>query len=154
LDCNSWWKVKIKGESQEEDSPAGLVPAAYVEPVSPLLPIYLSNLNSLNQAGHTSVVKAMYDYEANAPGELSVKEDELLLVFDTEEDWLLVQSQKEGGKAGFVPGNYVEVILLAFSSLWNGLNIDRQPARKKPSLNQLPKSSFRLPYAFIVWLIN
>lgn len=29
----SWWKVKIKGESQEEDSPVGLVPAAYVEPV-------------------------------------------------------------------------------------------------------------------------
>jgi hypothetical protein len=33
--CNSWWKVKIKGESQEEDSPVGLVPAAYVEPVGP-----------------------------------------------------------------------------------------------------------------------
>ena len=30
----SWWKVKVKGESQEEGSPAGLVPAAYVEPVS------------------------------------------------------------------------------------------------------------------------
>jgi hypothetical protein len=54
-------------------------------------------------------VKALYDYEASAPGELSVKEDETLLVFDTEEDWLLVQSLTEGGKAGFVPGNYVEV---------------------------------------------
>lgn len=54
-------------------------------------------------------MKVLYDYDANAPGELSVKEDELLLVFDTEDDWLLVQSQKEGGKAGFVPGNYVEV---------------------------------------------
>jgi hypothetical protein len=30
----SWWKVKIKGESQEEESPSGLVPAAYVEQVS------------------------------------------------------------------------------------------------------------------------
>lgn len=30
----SWWKVKVKGESQEEECPAGLVPAAYVEPVS------------------------------------------------------------------------------------------------------------------------
>lgn len=29
----SWWKVKIKGGSQEEDSPSGLVPAAYVEQV-------------------------------------------------------------------------------------------------------------------------
>jgi hypothetical protein len=54
-------------------------------------------------------VKTLYDYEANAPGELSVKENELLFVYDTEDEWLLVQSQSEGGKAGFVPGNYVEV---------------------------------------------
>jgi len=32
-----------------------------------------------------------------------------LLVFDTEEDWILVQDSKEEGKAGYVPGNYVEV---------------------------------------------
>ncbi|KAG6854760.1 hypothetical protein C0991_001187 [Blastosporella zonata] len=86
-----WWKVKIKGDSQDEDSPIGLVPAAYIE-----------------QADHTSLVKVLYDYEAAASGELSVQEDEILLVFETEEDWILAQSQKEGGKAGFVPGNYVE----------------------------------------------
>ncbi|KAJ7700053.1 hypothetical protein B0H17DRAFT_1048381 [Mycena rosella] len=86
-----WWRVKVKGESQEDDSPVGLVPAAYVEP-----------------ADHTSVVKALYDYEANAPGELSITEDQVLLVFDTEEDWLLVQTDEDGGKAGFVPANYVE----------------------------------------------
>lgn len=34
-------------------------------------------------------------------------EDEVLLVFDTEDEWLLVQS-KTGDKAGFVPANYVE----------------------------------------------
>lgn len=56
-------------------------------------------------------MKALYDYEASAPGELSVKEDEILLVFDKEDAWLLVQSQAEGGKAGFVPENYVEVRL-------------------------------------------
>ncbi|KAG5646618.1 hypothetical protein DXG03_002922 [Asterophora parasitica] len=88
---DDWWKVKIKGESQEEESPVGLVPAAYVE-----------------QADHTSQVKALYDYEAAADGELSVEEDEILLLFETEQDWILVQSAKEGGKAGFVPGNYVE----------------------------------------------
>ncbi|OAX41347.1 hypothetical protein K503DRAFT_512190 [Rhizopogon vinicolor AM-OR11-026] len=88
---DDWWKVKIKGESQEQDSPSGLVPAAYVE-----------------QAEHTSLVRAIYDYDAAAPGELSIKEDEILMVFDREEEWLLVQSKKEGGKAGFVPGNYVE----------------------------------------------
>ncbi|KIJ70021.1 hypothetical protein HYDPIDRAFT_77892 [Hydnomerulius pinastri MD-312] len=88
---DDWWKVKIKGESQDEDSPLGLVPAAYVE-----------------QAEHTSVVKALYDYDAAAPGELTIKEDEVLMVFDREDDWILVQSQKDGGKAGFIPGNYVE----------------------------------------------
>ncbi|KAF5387639.1 hypothetical protein D9615_000383 [Tricholomella constricta] len=87
-----WWKVKIKGDSQEEQSPVGLVPAAYVE-----------------QADHISKVKALYDYEAAADGELSVQEDEILLVFETEQDWILAQSEKASGKAGFVPGNYVEI---------------------------------------------
>jgi hypothetical protein len=60
------------------------------------------------QADHTSVVKALYDYEASAPGELSITEDQILHVFDTEDDWLLVQTDEDGGKAGFVPANYVE----------------------------------------------
>lgn len=34
----------------------------------------------------------------------------MLNVFGKEEDWLLVQSQKEGGKIGYVPGNYVEEV--------------------------------------------
>jgi actin cytoskeleton-regulatory complex protein SLA1 len=55
-------------------------------------------------------VKALYDYEAAAPGELSVKEDDILLAFDQEDDWLLVQSEKDG-RAGFVPANCVEVYL-------------------------------------------
>ncbi|KAK0230605.1 hypothetical protein IW262DRAFT_1523285 [Armillaria fumosa] len=87
---DDWWKVKVRGSSQDDDSPVGLVPAAYVEP-----------------ADHTSVVKAVYDYTAAAPGEISMVEDEVLLVFDTEDEWLLVQS-KTSDKAGFVPANYVE----------------------------------------------
>ncbi|KAJ7656297.1 hypothetical protein DFH06DRAFT_991671 [Mycena polygramma] len=88
---SEWWMVKIKGDPQEEYSPVGLVPAAYVEP-----------------ADYTSVVKALYDYEARAPGELSITEGQILLAFDTEEEWLLVQTDEDGGKAGFVPANYVE----------------------------------------------
>lgn len=61
------------------------------------------------QAENTSLVKALYDYEANAPGELTVKEDDMLLVFGQEDAWLVVQSQAEGGKAGYVPENYCEV---------------------------------------------
>jgi actin cytoskeleton-regulatory complex protein SLA1 len=72
-----------------------------------------------DQADHTSVVKALYDYEASAPGELSVKEDDVLLAFDQEDDWLLVQSEKDG-KAGFVPANYVEVrpCCILFTSIY------------------------------------
>ncbi|KAF9009100.1 hypothetical protein BDQ17DRAFT_1388768 [Cyathus striatus] len=87
-----WWKVKIKPASQEADSLTGLVPAAYVE-----------------QAEHTSLVKVLYDYEAASSGELTVKEDDVLLVFETDQDWLLVQSRDQD-KAGYVPGNYVEAM--------------------------------------------
>jgi hypothetical protein len=55
-------------------------------------------------------VKALYEYEATAPGELTIHEDDVLLAFDMEEEWMLVQSQKEGEGAGFVPGNYVEAM--------------------------------------------
>jgi hypothetical protein len=55
-------------------------------------------------------VKALYDYDAAAPGELTVHENDILLVFETEEDWLLVQDSRTEGRAGYVPGNYVEVV--------------------------------------------
>jgi hypothetical protein len=35
-----WWKVKVKGESQDTESPVGLVPAAYVEQVSRILTLF------------------------------------------------------------------------------------------------------------------
>jgi hypothetical protein len=55
-------------------------------------------------------VKAQYDYDAAASGELSLKEDQTLLVFGVEEDgWLLVQEEGDG-KVGYVPANYVEVV--------------------------------------------
>lgn len=62
------------------------------------------------QAEHVSVAKALYDYEAAQPGELTVSEDEVLYVYGKDDDWLLVHSQKEGGKVGYVPGNYVEEV--------------------------------------------
>ncbi|KAH9042302.1 X-domain of DnaJ-containing-domain-containing protein [Lactarius hengduanensis] len=50
------------------------------------------------------------DYVAVAEGELSVKEDQSLLVFGPEEDgWLLVQD-KDDGKVGYVPGNYIKAV--------------------------------------------
>ena len=62
-------------------------------------------------------MKAQYDYDAAAQGELSLKEEQTLLVFGEEEDgWLLVQ-EKDGGKVGYVPGNYVEVVSTVLSPL-------------------------------------
>ncbi|KAF8591583.1 hypothetical protein K439DRAFT_1380627 [Ramaria rubella] len=89
---DEWWKVKHKPDTQDgETSPAGLVPASYLEEAEP-----------------TSVVKALYDYEATTPGELSIIEDETLSVYEKDDDWLLVKSERDGGKVGYVPGNYVE----------------------------------------------
>ncbi|KAJ7781592.1 hypothetical protein B0H16DRAFT_626267 [Mycena metata] len=89
---SDWWRVKIKAEPYEYDNtPVGLVPATYVKP-----------------ADHTSTVKAIYDYTATDPGELSVVEGQSLLVFSTEGEWLLVQTNDEEGKAGLVPANHVE----------------------------------------------
>jgi hypothetical protein len=69
-------------------------------------------------------VKAQYDYDAVAEGELSVKEDQLLLAFGTEEDgWLLVQD-KVDGRVGYVPGNYIEVSPFLFTL--NHVNCERR----------------------------
>jgi actin cytoskeleton-regulatory complex protein SLA1 len=84
-----WSKVRIK--SDNDDEPSGLVPAAYLEQVPPI-----------------STAKALYDYDANGEGELNIKEDELLEVYEKEDEWWLVKAKKSDGKVGLVPGNYVE----------------------------------------------
>lgn len=59
-------------------------------------------------------MKALYDYDAANAGELTVKEDEILYVYDKDDAWLLVHSQKPGGRVGFVPETYVEEVCLIF----------------------------------------
>ncbi|TFK23805.1 SHD1-domain-containing protein [Coprinopsis marcescibilis] len=84
-----WWKVKVKGNGQDE-GPVGLVPAAYVE-----------------QARHSSLMKAVYNYEPTHPGDLGIKEDDVLRLFESDGDWILAQSHSGDG-VGYVPANYVE----------------------------------------------
>jgi len=54
------------------------------------------------------VVKALYDYEATSNDELTISENDILLAYDTDDDWLLVQTAEGGGRAGYVPVTYVE----------------------------------------------
>ena len=98
-------------------------------------------------------MKAQYDYDATAQGELSLKEEQTLLVFGEEEDgWLLVQ-EKDSGKVGYVPGNYVEVVphpyLHAQLCADRGYSLVRLSMMPVPPLLLLPwppKSSFRIPH--------
>ena len=56
------------------------------------------------------MVKAQYEYAAQASGELSIAEDQTLHAFGGEEEgWLLVQTE-DGNHAGYVPANYVEEV--------------------------------------------
>jgi len=92
---------------------------------------------STRQHEHTSVVKALYDYDASNPGELTIKEEEILYVHDKEDAWLLVHSQKPGGRVGFIPETYVEEVRLSFAFLYaRWMLIKHRPARDRKALLQ------------------
>lgn len=91
LDSNDPDWHKVRGKSDDDDEPSGLVPAAYLEEVKPV-----------------SVAKAVYDYTATATGELSIAEDEVVHVYERDDDWWLVKGTNNGGMVGLVPGSYVE----------------------------------------------
>lgn len=52
----------------------------------------------------------LFEYEAASKGELSIIEDEILKVFDYEEQWILVKTDRDGGRVGYVPESYVEEV--------------------------------------------
>ncbi len=58
--------------------------------------------------------RALYDYEAQTEDELSLAEDELLRVYESDGVWLLVKKQGNDplsggeGRLGYAPANYVD----------------------------------------------
>lgn len=107
-DDAEWFKAKIRRlnedgtpiEQSDEEAEIGLVPANYVEEAEPM-----------------RLSRALYDYEAQNEDELSIAEDELLRVYESDGLWLLVKKQGhdslgEGGvgRLGYVPANYVDEV--------------------------------------------
>ena len=70
--------------------------------------MYMIEISFRFELNHISQAKALYEYEPSAPGELSIKEDDVFLVYQKDDDWWLVKKENEE-KAGYVPGNYLEV---------------------------------------------
>lgn len=107
-DDADWFKAKIRRlnpdgtpiDQPDEEADIGLVPANYVEEAEPI-----------------RLSRALYDYEAQNEDELSISEDELLRVYESDGLWLLVKKQGndalgEGGvgRLGYVPANYVDEV--------------------------------------------
>ncbi|KAJ3194292.1 cytoskeletal protein binding protein [Irineochytrium annulatum] len=56
------------------------------------------------------IAKALYDYDATTDEELTMREDDNLMVLDdTDADWWKVRLVKKGGGEGLVPATYVEL---------------------------------------------
>lgn len=112
------------------------------------------------------MAKALYDYEAATKGELSVSEGEELLVYDQEDDWLLVKTERDGGLAGYVPANYVEevrnrtltmIIIFKWYLKGTGEEEEETPAQNKVSQIVVPDSvgsefQFIIPYLLIYFI--
>ncbi|CAO1618113.1 unnamed protein product [Parajaminaea phylloscopi] len=108
-DDPEWFKAKLRrlnpdGTPVDDDAGGaddiGLVPANYVEEAEPL-----------------RLSRALYDYAAQNEDELTVSEDELLRVYETDGLWLLVKKQGDDalgeggvGRLGYVPANYVDEV--------------------------------------------
>lgn len=91
--AHRWWKVRVKTAAGEATSaPAeGLVPATYLVAAEPI-----------------AQAVSQYAYTATNDEELSVEEDEQLVLYEDEGDWALV-GRANGKGVGFMPSAWIEV---------------------------------------------
>lgn len=95
-DDTEWWKVRVKTAPSDDahDAPAGLVPAAYVSPLPPL-----------------AQVTSLYVYEPQNDEELAVGEDEALILYERDGDWVLVGRRGAGEKGvGYIPATWIDEV--------------------------------------------
>ncbi|CAO1631311.1 unnamed protein product [Jaminaea pallidilutea] len=106
-DDPEWYKAKLRRLDadgnpllDDEEAPIGVVPANYVEEAEPI-----------------RISRALYDYSAQNEDELSIAEDELLRVYESDGTWLLAKKQGDDalgegavGRLGYVPANYVDEV--------------------------------------------
>ena len=62
--------------------------------------------------GQVKVYKALYDYNAQRPEELSFSEGEIIYIIDmiTDKDWYKAKSSSD--KTGYVPSNYSKILFI------------------------------------------
>ncbi|KAF7732290.1 cytoskeletal protein binding protein [Apophysomyces ossiformis] len=128
-DDDDWWKAQLKIPSLEQIGPVGLIPANYI-----------------TEADSIGAVKALYDYQAQQEEELTIKEDDILILYENDDpDWFLVKSEQ--GHIGLVPSNYIEEINdhEEASTTNGGLADGHPPASVSPSpLTATPEKSHTL----------
>ncbi|KAG8908104.1 cytoskeletal protein binding protein, partial [Tulasnella sp. 408] len=93
-----WAKVRVHAPPYSvSPTRVGLVPSSYIEPAPPM---------------YRAI--ALYDYEADREGEISMKENETMNVYLEEDGWILVKIDRKdtvrGPAVGFVPANYIEKV--------------------------------------------
>ena len=87
----------------------GQFPSSYVEVMGEESPVRPATLKPNRTESHLTQqrVKALYDYQATIPEELSIKEGDVITVLDTSDgDWWI--GELKDGKKGSFPANYVE----------------------------------------------
>ena len=69
------------------------------------------------ELGPPKIAKVLYDYEANLDDDITVHENENVVILDdTDPDWWKVRVVSKNGQEGMVPKTYIEVMVPGQSS--------------------------------------
>eukprot|EP01114_Cavostelium_apophysatum_P010602 TRINITY_DN2452_c0_g1_i2.p1 TRINITY_DN2452_c0_g1~~TRINITY_DN2452_c0_g1_i2.p1 ORF type:complete len:990 (-),score=297.38 TRINITY_DN2452_c0_g1_i2:109-3078(-) len=134
-DADEWWEGELNGR-------VGFFPKLFVEEIedevveekSPAAPASLSDPSI-----SATKVRALFDYDANTETELSIKPGDVitLIAMDDDEWW----EGELGGKIGFFPKLYVEIIKENKSTALSRTSSISQPSATPSPLEKSPSTS-------------